>query len=181
MTCKYNDYEADYYRMTGTIYKRSCKCFLNIIMKHNLSYMYWFRKYQVKKSLIARLFLYKLTRKYGLEISSKAKIGKGLYLGHPYNITIGNDVVIGNNVNIHKGVTIGRTNRGNIGSPQIGDNVYIGINSSIVGNIKIGNDVLVAPNSYINFNVPPHSIVIGNPGKIHYKLDATKDYVCFKV
>lgn len=171
----------DYYRMTGIKYKKSIKSFFNRIKKHNLNYMYLFRKYQLSKSIFTRIRLYRLMKKYGLEISVDAKIGKGFYLGHPYNITIGNEVVIGDNVNVHKGVTIGRTNRGNVGSPHIGSNVFIEINATVVGNVKIGDDVMIAPNSYINFDVPSHSVVIGNPGKIHYKLDATKNYVCFKV
>ena len=61
--------------------------------------------------------LYRISRKFGLEISPKAQTGKGLYLGHPYNITVGDEVVLGSNVNLHKGCTIGRVNRGNIGSP----------------------------------------------------------------
>lgn len=55
------------------------------------------------------------------------------------------------NCNIHKGVTIGQENRGKRqGTPIIGDNVWIGMNVTIVGNIKIGNDVLIAPNTYLN-------------------------------
>ena len=109
-----------------------------------------------------------------------AQIGKGLYLGHPYNITVGEGVVHGNNVNLHKGCTIGRVNRGNIG-PHIGDNVYIGINATVVGNIYIWNDVLIAPNSYVNFDVPDHSVVIGNPVGLQRKENAIERYVCFKV
>ena len=90
-------------------------------------------------------------------------------------------MVIGNNVNVHKGVTIGRTNRGNAGSPHIGNTVFIGINATVVGNIKIGDDVLIAPNAYVNFDVPSHLIVIGNPGVIHQKYNATKGYIGFKV
>lgn len=48
---------------------------------------------------------------------------------------------------------------------------------SIVGKIKIGNDVLIAPNSFVNVDVPDHSIVIGNPCIIKHKIDATKDYI----
>lgn len=140
-----------------------------------------FRKYQNRKSIYRRFQLYRLSHKYGLEISPDAKIGNGLYLGHPYNITVGSDVTIGNNVSLHKGCTIGRTNRGNSGSPTIGNNVYIGINATVVGNISIGNDVLIAPNSYVNFDVPDHSIVIGNPGVIHRKENATEGYVNFRV
>ena len=56
-----------------------------------------------------------------------------------------------------------------------------GIGSVIVGNITIGDDVLIAPNSYINFDVPSHSIVIGNPAVIHHRDEATADYVNFLV
>ena len=130
------------------------------------------------KSIISRIALYRLSRKFGLEFSLNTKIGKGLMLGHPYNITIGDGVVMGSNINIHKGATIGVENRGlRLGAPTIGNQVYIGINSTIVGNISIGDDVLVAPNSYVNFNVPSHSIVIGNPGKIIPSDHATEGYI----
>ena len=46
-------------------------------------------------------------------------------------------------------------------------------NSTVVGNITIGNDVLIAPNTFVNFDVPDHSIVIGNPASIHHKENAT--------
>ena len=102
-------------------------------------------------------------------------------MGHPYNITVGEGVVLGNNVNLHKGCTIGRTNRGNIGSPCIGNNVFVGINATVVGNILIGDDVLIASNSYVNINVPEHSVVIGNPAVVHHKENATEGYVNFRV
>ena len=70
-------------------------------------------------------------------------------------------------MHIHKNCVVGVENRGKRkGIVKIGNNVWIGINSVIVGKIKVGNDVLIAPNCYINFDVPDHSIVIGNPGKI---------------
>ena len=117
-----------------------------------------------------------------MEISTGAKIGRGLYLGHPYNITVGGGVKIGDNVNLHKGCTIGRENRGKReGVPTIGDNVAIGINATVIGNIHIGNDVMIASNSFVNFDVPDHSIVIGNPGVIHHKENATEGYIAFCV
>lgn len=58
---------------------------------------------------------------------------------------------------------------------------FIGINSVIVGNVQIGDDVLIAPNSYVNFDVPDHSVVIGNPGIIHHKENATENYIVFTV
>ena len=61
--------------------------------------------------------------------------------------------------------------------PTIKDNVWIGTNAVIVGNITIGEDVLIAPLTYVNFDVPDHSIVIGNPGKIISRENATEDYI----
>ena len=57
----------------------------------------------------------------------------------------------------------------------------VGINSTIVGNIKIGNNVLIAPNAVVNFDVPDNSVVIGNPGVIHHKENATEGYIAFRV
>lgn len=125
----------------------------------------------------AHIMCYFYSRRYGLEISPQAKIGKGLYLGHPYNITVGSGCVIGDNVNLHKGCTIGSTSGKNWGSPTIGNCVWIGVNAIVVGKIAIGDDVLIAPGAYVNFDVPPHSIVLGNPGVIHHKEDATIDYI----
>lgn len=102
----------------------------------------------------------------------------GLYIGHPYCITINPHTVIGKNVNIHKGVTIGQENRGKRkGAPTIGDEVWIGVNATIVGNITIGNDVLIAPNTYVNSDIPSHSIVYGNPCLIKYRENATLGYI----
>lgn len=116
--------------------------------------------------------------KRGIEIYGLSNIGPGLYLGHCYNITINSDAIIGKNCNIHKGVTIGQENRGKRkGSPTLGDCVWIGINSTIVGKINIGNDVLIAPNSYVNCDVPSHSIVFGNPCQIRPCKNATEGYI----
>ncbi|MCD8007034.1 MAG: serine acetyltransferase [Oscillospiraceae bacterium] len=118
-----------------------------------------------------------LRKKYGLEIDSP-HIGRGLYLGHPYNITVSPYAIIGDNCNLHKGVTVGRENRGERkGAPVIGDKVWIGINATVVGNIKIGNDVMIAPNSFVNCDIPDHSIVIGNSCCIHRKDNATEGYI----
>ena len=67
------------------------------------------------------------------------------------------------------------------GSPKIGNCVFVGINATIVGGITIGDDVMIAPNSFVNFDVPSHSVVIGNPGVIHHKEDATSNYILHRV
>ena len=175
-------FRTDYYRMTGTEFHLGLKTVLNLLGSHQIRYIYWWRKANRKLTIYRRYKLLRFAKKYGLEISAKASIGKGCYLGHPYNITVGDEVRIGNNVNLHKGCTIGRENRGKrVGVPVIGNCVHIGINATVVGNIKIGDDVIIASNSFVNFDVPDHSVVIGNPGVIHHKENATMGYVAYTV
>lgn len=75
------------------------------------SFLWYFRLGQKTHNRLVRILcLWKLRGlrlKYGLEIGLKTNIGKGLYLGHAFNITINPDAVIGSNVSIHKGVLIG--------------------------------------------------------------------------
>ena len=154
----------------------------NKIGRWTRKFHYYFRKVSTCKNSFLK-FYYRLRyrlicQKHGIEISRTVLIGKGLYVGHPYNITINPDVKLGNNINIHKGVTIGQENRGKRkGVPCIGNNVWIGVNSTVVGKINIGDDVLIAPNAYVNCNIPSHSVVIGNPCKIIEKNNATEFYI----
>ena len=128
----------------------------------------YFRKFQTASNPLSKLlyrFLYRIAaHKNHIEISRNTKIGAELYIGHPFSITINPKTIIGYNCNIHKGVTIGQENRGSRqGTPVIGNCVWIGVNATIVGKIVIGDDVLIAPNSYVNCDVPAHSVVFGNP------------------
>lgn len=148
---------------------------------HALRFIWYFRHYQTSTGFARKLFGFLMNQmklKYGLEISGKARIGKGVYLGHAFNITVNPNAEIGNFCNLHKGVTIGQQNRGKRkGVPKIGDYVWIGVNATIVGNVMIGDDVLVAPGAYVNCDVPSHSIVIGNPCQIHHRDNATEGYI----
>ena len=129
-----------------------------------------------------RLKLEFLSRKTQIQIPARTIIGEGFYIGHLGRIIIHPDAKIGKNVNIATGVTIGTENRGKRkGVPVISDNCWIGANAVIVGNVKIGTDVLIAPLAYVNFDVPDHSIVIGNPAKIIHRENATEDYITNKV
>lgn len=142
----------------------------------------YFRKYQGTSNKILKIFykiLYRvLAQRNHIEIPLTTEIGGGLYIGHPFCITINPRVVIGNNCNIHKGVTIGQENRGlRKGTPVIGNSVWIGVQATIVGKITVGDDVLIAPNTYVNCDVPSHSVVFGNPCIIKYKENATENYI----
>ena len=117
-----------------------------------------------------------------MEFSPNAAIAPGLYLGHPYNITVGDGVAIGKNVNLSKGCTIGAIRTGSrAGSPTIGNCVFIGVYATIVGGITIGDDVVIAPNAFVNIDVPSHSIVLGNPALIHHKENATEEIILNRV
>ena len=172
-------FEKDLYRWYGAD-GESLKA--RLFRPYEIQYMYWFRKVQNAKNPISKIFaklkLYKLSSKTQLQIPAATKIGEGFYIGHTGRVIINSEVVIGKNVNVATGVTIGQENRGKRkGCPIIGDNVWIGTNAVLVGKITIGTDVLIAPLSYVNFDVPDHSIVIGNPAKIIHRENATEGYI----
>lgn len=148
-----------------------------------IKYISVFRNANMCKFLPLKLFymfrLYRLSHKTQIQIPARTKIGEGFYIGHLGRVIIHPDAKLGKNINVGTGVTIGMENRGERkGAPKIADNCWIGTNACIVGNVKIGTDVLIAPLTYVNFDVPDHSIVIGNPGRIIPKENATASYVC---
>lgn len=130
----------------------------------------------LRKILNGRLIL--LGRKTHIQIPAATKIGRGLYIGHCGPVVINPKAEIGMNCNIAIGVTIGQENRGRReGAPKIGNKVWIGTNAVIVGAVTIGDEVLVAPNSFVNFDVPPRSIVIGNPARVIPSENAVEGYI----
>jgi len=137
-----------------------------------------FYKKKSVRGIFYRLRLQRLSEKTGIQLPTKAKIGKGLFIAHFGSIIVNPDAILGCNVNIAPGVVIGKANRGEKkGVPTIGNNVWIGANAVIVGNITIGDDVMIAPNAYVNMDVPSHSIVLGNPAVVHERENATEGYI----
>lgn len=170
-------FRGDYFRMTGNALGFDFHFLKNMISRHNVRYMFWLRKHLASRGRFSRFMMHRYSRRFGLEFSPNVTIGKGCFLGHPYNITIGDGAVIGDNLNIHKGATIGVENRGRrMGAPTIGNCVYIGVNATVVGKITIGDDVMICPGAFVNFDVPSHSVVLGNPGVIHHRENATELY-----
>ena len=146
-----------------------------------IRFLYCLRKASESKGLSGiyyKLRLKRISHRTNMDIPCTCKIGPGFYIGHCGNIIINPQAVIGSNVNIATGVTIGQENRGKRqGTPTIGDNCWIGTNAVIVGKVNIGSDVLIAPLTYVNFDVPDHSIVVGNPGRIIPRDHATEGYL----
>lgn len=172
----------DYFRMLGREWKREKlhRKILHFLTNHALRYLRAYRQMQQGKDPLKLYRLHKriLRQKYGLELDSFS-VGRGLYLGHPYNITVSEYAVIGDNCNLNKGATIGSENRGErTGAPTLGSRVWVGTNAVLVGKITIGDNVLIAPNAYVNMDVPSNSIVIGNPARIITdRGDATEGYI----
>lgn len=172
--------QQDCYRKSG----KYRNIFLwNVYFDPGLKFLYWLRKSQSSPArsphgLFCRLMLRRYQIRYGFQISAKTQIGGGLYLGHWGAVVVNPKAKIGKNCNLAQGVTIGQTNRGEkAGVPEIGDNVWIGANSVIVGGIKIGNNVLIAPNTYVNRDVEDDSIAIGNPMTVIRNKNATEGYL----
>ena len=125
-----------------------------------------------------KLYLQHLSYKFGIQIGAATTIGRGLHMGHFGTIVVHPDAIIGANCNIAQAVTIGIANRGSLaGVPTLGDRVWVGAGSVIVGRISIGSNVLVAPNSVVRHDVPADSLVSGNPAQITHRADATEGYV----
>lgn len=118
-----------------------------------------------------------ISRRRGIQIDFSQKIAGGLVLAHAYCITVNSGSVLGEKCMLFKGCTIGGVRSGKRkGVPRLGNRVVVGLNSTIVGGVSIGDDVMIAPNTFVNFDVPSHSVVIGSPGVIHNKENATSAY-----
>jgi serine O-acetyltransferase len=117
--------------------------------------------------ILFRIWFKNVKQKYNIQIPIYTKIGKGFLLNHFGGIVINQKVIMGENCNVSQGVTIGNVSRGKLkGTPVIGDRVWIGANAVVVGKITIGDDVLIAPLSYVNFDIPDKAVVAGNPAVV---------------
>jgi serine O-acetyltransferase len=169
------------------LYRHNClkgrKGFLKGWFQPGFRYTFLLRKTKHFKKASIRGIFYRLLKqrysfKYGYQISSDAQIGEGFYLSDHFGTVVIGPVKMGKNCNVNHSVTIGRAYKGGVvGRPTIGDYVWIGTGSVLVGNINIGKNVLIAANSFVNFDVPDNSIVIGSPGKIISKDNPTKYYI----
>ena len=171
--------KADLYRYGGLT------SILRGFRKEGFQYRFFFRKASNYKKFSPLGFFYgliirRLSHKYGFQIPVNTQIGEGFYIGHFGTIVINSEVTIGYNCNIAHSTTIGQVSSGKLkGCPNIGDYVWIGTGSVIVGNINIGSNVFIAPNTFVSMDVPDNSIVIGNPAKIIERKNATEGSINF--
>lgn len=101
-----------------------------------------------------------------MDISPRASIGGGLYIGHVGGVIISQHAVIGRNCDISQRVTIGTSATGRPGAPTLGDNVYVGTGATLAGKIRIGNGAKIAANTLVIDDVPNGATVMGVPGRV---------------
>ncbi|MDR1905597.1 MAG: serine O-acetyltransferase [Clostridiales bacterium] len=126
---------------------------------------HWLHKKKLK--LFARIISQHARHKTGIEIHPAAKLGEGIFIDHGMGVVIGETAEVGNNVVIYQGVTLGGTGK-DTGKrhPTIEDDVMISSGSKVLGPITVGKGSKIGANSVVLKNVPPHSTVVGVPGRV---------------
>jgi len=115
----------------------------------------------------ARFISQRTVRKTGIEIHPGAQIGEGLFIDHGHGVVIGETAIIGNNVTMYQGVTLGGTGKEHgKRHPTVGNNVMIGAGAKILGSFTIGDNSKIGAGSVVLENVPANSTVVGVPGRI---------------
>ena len=173
----------DLYRYEGN--RQFTRLLRYLFFTPGFRYVFFFRKSQAASNIFSKILWKFLLRqcmlRTGIQIPSETTIGRGFRIAHFGHIVINPAAVIGKNFNISHGATIGNAEGKLKGTPVIGDNVSIQTNADVIGSITIGNDVLIAPNAFVNFDVPDGAIVLGNPGKIIPQEKASSKYIVFAV
>ncbi|MBM3252093.1 MAG: serine O-acetyltransferase, partial [Candidatus Omnitrophica bacterium] len=103
----------------------------------------------------------------GIEIHPGAKIGNGLFIDHGLGVVIGETSIVGDNVTLYQGVTLGGTGKEKgKRHPTLGNNVVVGAGAKILGNITVGNNSYVGANAVVIKDVPDNATVVGVPARI---------------
>ena len=122
------------------------------------------------------------THNAAMDLPWRTSIAPGFAIDHGWGLVISSSARIGRNVTVMQGVTLGRRDRitkdrGRLTDhPVIGDDVWIGPNATIVGGVTIGRGSRIAAGALVTLDVPPYSVVVGNPGSV-MRSDALPDVV----
>ena len=115
----------------------------------------------------ARMISQRAARKTGIEIHPAAQIGKGLFIDHGHGVVIGETTIIGDNVTLYQGVTLGGSGKEKgKRHPTLQDNVMVGAGAKVLGSFTIGENSKIGAGSVVLEEVPPNSVVVGVPGEI---------------
>lgn len=137
----------------------SFRAIINYRMAHKL--------YGKGHYFLARWMSQRSARKTGIEIHPGATIGKGLFIDHGHGVVIGETAILGNNVTLYQGVTLGGTGKEHgKRHPTIGDNVMISAGAKVLGSFEIGSNTKIGAGSVVLSPVPDNCTVVGVPGRI---------------
>lgn len=145
----------------------SMEVFLYPSFKVMLHYRLAHKLYLKKHYFLARWVSQRGVRKTGIEIHPGAQIGKGFFIDHGNGVIIGETTIIGDNVTLYQGVTLGGTGKEQgKRHPTIGNNVMISAGAKVLGSFKIGDNSKIGAGSVVLEEVPPNSTVVGVPGRV---------------
>ncbi|MBQ7765471.1 MAG: serine O-acetyltransferase [Lachnospiraceae bacterium] len=123
--------------------------------------------YNRKMYFLARYISQRAARRTGIEIHPGATIGEGLFIDHGNGVIIGETTIIGNNVTLYQGVTLGGTGKEHgKRHPTICDNVMISAGAKVLGSFTVGENSKIGAGSVVLEEVPPNCTVVGVPGRI---------------
>ena len=115
----------------------------------------------------------------GISLPADCEIGEGLYIGHFGGIVLSPGVRIGHNCNIAQNVTLGSVGaRSPGGPPTIGNRVFVGAHSVLLGGVVVGDDAMICAGSVVNRPVPARAVVLGNPARV-ISYEGSFDYVLY--
>ncbi len=145
----------------------SMEVFLYPSFKVMMHYRLAHRLYEKGHFFWARWVSQRGVRKTGIEIHPGAKIGKGFFIDHGNGVIIGETTVIGDNVTLYQGVTLGGTGKEHgKRHPTVGNNVMISAGAKVLGSFTIGDNSKIGAGSVVLSQVPPCSTVVGVPGRV---------------
>ncbi len=147
--------------------KSTLEVFLYPSFRAILKYRKAHRLYMKKHYFLARLISQRCARKTGIEIHPGAQIGERFFIDHGHGVIIGETAIIGNNVTLYQGVTLGGTGKEKgKRHPTIGDNVMISAGAKVLGSFTVGANSKIGAGSVVLDEVPPNSTVVGVPGHV---------------
>ncbi len=134
-----------------------------VILRYRVAHKLYLKKHY----FLARWISQRAARKTGIEIHPGATIGKGLFIDHGSGVIIGETTVIGDNVTLYQGVTLGGTGKEQgKRHPTLEDNVMVSAGAKILGSFTIGENSKIGAGSVVLEEVPPNCTVVGVPGRV---------------
>lgn len=145
----------------------SMEVFLYPSFKVMIHYRLAHKLYVKKHYFWARWVSQRAVRKTGIEIHPGAQIGKGFFIDHGNGVIIGETTIIGDNVTLYQGVTLGGTGKEQgKRHPTLGNNIMVGAGAKVLGSCTIGDNCKIGAGSVVLSDVPPGSTVVGVPGRV---------------